>query len=171
MTARFVLFTEVQRVALFGSVARLLTREVPRFQPYRRLGIKLLHECRDVDLAVWLTDFAGLSDLERARNRAVSEVDSTAGPGVAHHQVDVFLLDYATDKYVGRLCWFESCPKGKPECRVPGCGEMQLLRQHEDFIFADNAVVDAFVLFDRQSGSRSLATQLPSGAGARRRRS
>lgn len=171
VTASFVPFAEVQRVALFGSVARPLTREVPRFQPYRRFGIELLHECKDVDLAVWLTDFAGLSDLGRARNQAVSEIDSTAGPGVAHHQVDVFLLDFATDKYLGRLCWFASCPKGKPECRVPGCGETELLRQHKDFIFADDALTDAVVLFDRQSGSKSLGTQLPSGGGARRRRS
>jgi hypothetical protein len=171
VTATFATFAEVQRVALFGSVARPLAREVPRFQPYRRLGIELLHECKDVDLAVWLTDMAGLSDLGRARNQAVSEVGSTAGPGVAHHQVDVFLLDFATDEYLGRLRWFASCPKGKPECRVPRCGETQLLRHHEDFIFADDALTDAVILFDRQSGSKSLATQLPSGAGSRRRRS
>ena len=63
MTSRFALFAEVQRVALFGSVARPLAREVPRFQSYRRLGIELLHECKDVDLAVWITDLAGLRDL------------------------------------------------------------------------------------------------------------
>lgn len=165
VTSSFTPFAEVQRVALFGSVARPLTREVPRFQPYRRLGIELLHECKDVDLVVWLTDVAGLRDLARARNRAVSEVDSTSGPGVAHHQVDVFLLDFATGEYLGRLCWFASCPNGKPECRAPGCGETLLLRQHKDFIFADDALTDAVILFDRQSGSRSLATQLPSSGG------
>ncbi len=46
---------EIEKIALFGSVARPLFREVPRFQPYRRLGIEILHECKDVDLAVWLT--------------------------------------------------------------------------------------------------------------------
>jgi len=44
----------VRAIALFGSVARPLAREVPRFQPYRGLGIELLHERKDVDLAVWL---------------------------------------------------------------------------------------------------------------------
>jgi hypothetical protein len=170
VTASFVPFAEVQRVSLFGSVARPLTREVPRFQPYRRLGIELLHECKDVDFAVWLTDAAVLRDLGRARNQAVSEVDSTAGPRAAHHQVDVFLLDFATDTYLGGLCWFASCPKGKPECRVPGCGETQLLRQHEDFVFADDSLIDAVIPFDRQSGFRLLATQLPPGYGAGRAR-
>lgn len=50
VTASFVSLAEVQRVALLGSVARPLRREVPRFQPFRRLGIELLHECKDVDL-------------------------------------------------------------------------------------------------------------------------
>ena len=36
-----------------------------------------------------------------------------------------------TDRYLGRLCDFNACPKGKAECRVPGCGEVTLLRQHE----------------------------------------
>jgi hypothetical protein len=67
VTSRFALFAEVERVALFGSVARQLAREVPRFQPYRRLGIELLHECKDVDLAVWITNLTGLRDLGRAR--------------------------------------------------------------------------------------------------------
>jgi hypothetical protein len=50
---------------------------------------------------------------------------------------------------------------------VPGCGETLLLRQHEDFAFTDDALSDAVILFDRQSGSRSLATQLPLGDGLR----
>ena len=29
-------FDEVEAIALFGSVARLLRRDVPRFQPFRR---------------------------------------------------------------------------------------------------------------------------------------
>jgi hypothetical protein len=158
VTSRFELFAEVERVALFGSVARQLAREVPRFQPYRRLGIELLHECKDVDLAVWITNLAGLRDLGRARNQAVSQIGTIAGPGAVHHQVDVLLLDFATDKYLGRLCWFASCPKGKPECRVPGCGVPTLLRQHESFVFADDAIANADVLFERRSGTPSTAS-------------
>jgi hypothetical protein len=39
--------SEAEAIALFGSVARPLAR-VPRFQPYHRFGIEILHECKDV---------------------------------------------------------------------------------------------------------------------------
>ena len=37
---------EVEAVALFGSVAVALWKEVPRFRTYRRAGIALRHECK-----------------------------------------------------------------------------------------------------------------------------
>ena len=37
--------------------------------------------------------------------------------GVAHHQVDGFLVDATTGNYLGRLCCFNQCPKHKPELR------------------------------------------------------
>src|ERR1700679_1659872 len=66
-------FEEVAAIALFGSVARPLVREVPRFRPYRRLGIEVLHEAKDVDLAIWIDHTHRLRDLGRVRNRAVDE--------------------------------------------------------------------------------------------------
>lgn len=47
---------KVQRVALFGSVASPLEKEVPRFRRFRRAGVALWHECKDVDVAVWVSD-------------------------------------------------------------------------------------------------------------------
>jgi hypothetical protein len=49
---------------------------------------------------------------------------------------------------------------GKPECRVPGCGGTEFLRQHENFVFADDALANAVVLFDRRSDRRSMTSQL-----------
>jgi len=43
---------EVRAIALFGSLARPLAREVPRFQPFKRHRIEILHECGDIDLAI-----------------------------------------------------------------------------------------------------------------------
>ena len=40
---------------------------------------------------------------------------------------------FGTD-YLGRLCTYGQCPKGKVECLVPGCGQVLLLRQHEGFV-------------------------------------
>jgi hypothetical protein len=165
VAAALAAFDEVAAIALFGSCARPLTREVPRFQPYRRLGVELLHECKDVDLAVWLDHTDRLAELGRARNRAVSDFHARTGVGVAHHQVDVFLFAPTTDAYLGRLCSYATCPKGKRECEVPGCGAIPLLKQHEDFainrINPDALAEDRAVrLYDRAGGWLAKAAEL-----------
>jgi hypothetical protein len=129
----FAQFPAVERIALFGSVAAPLRMEIPRFRELRRAGVAILHECEDADLAVWVRDVPDLKALQNARSRALNELFDREGIGVAHHQVDVFFLAPGTDRYLGRLCWYGTCPKGKPECRVPGCGASPFLRQHEDF--------------------------------------
>src|SRR5262249_22407881 len=68
VTGALAAFPDVQAVTLFGSTARPLAREVPRFQPFRRFGIEIFHECKDVDLAVALDRLDNLSALNRARN-------------------------------------------------------------------------------------------------------
>jgi len=162
VVAAIASFAEVEKIALFGSVARPLIREVPRFQPYRRLGIDVLHECKDVDLAVWLTRVDRLRDLGRARSQATSRLFDTVGVGVAHHQVDVFLFAVSDGRYLGRLCSFASCPKGKPECSVPGCGATAFMKQHKGFVLAAEALDNAVILFDRRSGTYAMAVALPS---------
>ncbi len=161
VAAALASFEEVERIALFGSAVRPLFREVPRFEPYRRLGIEILHECKDVDLALWLTDTGRLRELGRARNVAVSQLHARTGIGVANHQVDVFLLAHNGGEYLGRLCMFSECPKRKLACAVPGCGATAFLRQHNDFELTANALSHAAVLFDRLSGARALAVELP----------
>ena len=154
-------FDEVETIALFGSVARPLAREVPRFLPYHRLGIEILHECKDVDLAVWLTRTDRLRDLSRARGRAVSKLFPATGIGVAHHQVDIFMFAPDHNRYLGRLCYFAQCPKGKPACRVEGCGATPFLQQHENFVLAADALSAEVSLFNRRTGARSNASDLP----------
>ena len=60
---------EVEKVAAFGAVAQPLTEEVPRFRQFRRRGIEILHECGDLDLAVWLTSLDKLKELKNTRCR------------------------------------------------------------------------------------------------------
>jgi hypothetical protein len=164
VAAALAQFEEVRAIALFGSVARPLTREVPRFDPYRRLGIELLHECKDVDLAVWLDDTSCLALLGRARNVAVNELFAKTRVGVAHHQLDVFLIAPATGAYLGRLCDFAACPKAKPECRAPGCGATPPLQQHEGFELRSDALAEDRIrrLFDRERGWLAKAEDLAS---------
>jgi hypothetical protein len=142
----------VERIVLFGSISQPLEQEVPRFRKFRRRGVALWHECKDVDLAVWVNDLSSLNTLRKEQSGVLNDLFDVAGVGVAHHQVDIFLMEPGTDRYLGRLCHFGTCPKGKPECRVPGCGASPFLRQHERFAF-DPSCLDpakAVVLFDRQ---------------------
>ncbi len=151
VAAAFARLPVVERVALIGSVAQPLVREVPRFARFRRAGVALWHECRDVDLAVWVSDTSDLRALRKARGHALNSLLGETGIGVAHHQVDVFLLEPGSDRYRGRLCHFGTCPKGKPECRVPGCGSALFLRQHEEFVFDARSLDPArsTLLYDR----------------------
>ena len=59
---------------------------------------------------------------------------SGADTSVVPHQLDIFMFDPANDAYLGRLCSFNQCPKGKRDCLVPGCGAI-----------AFNKVIDGFV--------------------------
>ena len=131
----------VEKVVLFGSVACPLREENPRYRKYRRAGIPMLHECKDIDLAVWLSDSDRLKALQKARSKALNNLWQEHRIGVAHHQVDVFIMEPGSDRYLGRLCTYNQCPKGKPECRVANCGSIPLLRQHEDFKLNTSALM------------------------------
>ena len=72
--------------------------------------------------------------------------------------MEAFLLEPGTGRYLGRLCGYNACPKGKPGCAVPGCGAVPHLRQHEGFRFFDDALVGAVVLFDRAAPPPSSST-------------
>lgn len=154
VAAAFAQVPAVQKVVLFGSVAAPLQKEVPRFREFRRAGVEIWHECRDVDLAAWVTDLGCLRALQRTRGRALNDLLRDRDLGVAHHQVDVFVLEAGTGRYLGRLCIFSQCPKDKEQCLVPGCGTPRLLQQHESLTFdpADAIAPDkSVVLYDRSA--------------------
>ncbi len=130
----------VQRVVLFGSVARPLTEAAPRFQRFKRWRIALPHECKDVDLAVWMTDFSNLRAVQKARTRALNALQQECDIGVAHHQVEIFLLEPGTDRFLGFLCRFSRCPNGKRECQDKGCGETRYLKQVDGFTLHPEAL-------------------------------
>ena len=153
-------FRDIVAVSLIGSVSRPLWREVPRFSAFRHARIAVWHECKDVDLAVWIED---LSRLDKMRQAAVDALRNAVGLGVADHQVDAFLIEPGTDRYLGRLCHFATCPKGKRECAVPGCGATPFLRQHEAFVPGDNLLAPArfAMLYRRGEGRLRSALDLP----------
>lgn len=157
-------FPQVRSIAVIGSVAKPLWKEVPRFAPYRRRDIPLWHECKDLDLALWLDDLTDLGELRRAKVAALrAEHERQRDFGVADHQVDVFLFEPGTDAYLGRLCNFNRCPKSRPECAAPGCGATPFMRQVPDFeVHADIlSEVDRATLYTRVDGIRCSAVGLP----------
>lgn len=130
-----------------------LVKEVPRFREYRRRGIEVWHECADVDIAVWVTECRDADTLRKARNRAIVKLQrETDNMGnIPHHQLDIYVLDSNTDRFLGVVCIFGECPKGKPECHVPGCGAVAFLQQYENFTFDHRRIAPGRirVLFDR----------------------
>ena len=154
---------QVAAVALIGSLARPPWKEVPRFSTYRREGIELWHECRDVDLALWLTELVDLNGLRKAKDKALRQLYQDERIGVASHQVDAFIFEPGTDRYLGRLCDFNQCPKGKRDCEVPGCGDVAFLKQYRGFRLRRDSLAEDRVLrlFDRGTGAVARAADLP----------
>ena len=163
VTAALAGIPEVAAVALIGSVARPLWREVPRFQPFRYWDVPVWHECKDVDLAVWLDRLDRLQALNWARSVALNQLFKGAQIGVAHHQVEIFILQGKVNAYRGRLCPFSQCPKGKRECLVPGCGRDPFLQQHAGFTFWPDALAPDRImrLYDRRHGILRRAAETP----------
>ena len=119
-------YREVQAVAVIGSVAKPLWKEVPRFSEFRREGIEVWHECRDLDIAVWIDSQDRLDALRRAAALALrAAFEHGAGTSVVSQQLDVFLIEPDSNRYLGRLCSFNACPKGKRDCEAPGCGAIR----------------------------------------------
>lgn len=156
---------DVEAIALIGSIARPLSREVPRFAPYRHLRLPIAHECKDVDLAVWLSRLDGLDTLRRARGRVVQDIVAERGHGPAVQEIELFLLEPGTNRYLGRLCYFRQCPAAKRDCLAEGCGQLPFLKQHDAFSFWPEAIVGgaAIRLYDRIGGGIiARAADLPS---------
>lgn len=168
VTDALAAFAEVRAVAVIGSVARKLWKEVPRFAAFRRARIEVWHECRDLDLAVWLDSQERLGGLRSALAQTLKDASAAGtGLGVAANQVDVFLFEPGSDRYLGRLCRYSSCPKGKPDCLVPGCGTIPFNKSVEGFKADADILASAphATLYLRGRGRVRSALDLPSAEG------
>ena len=157
-------FPEVHAVAVIGSVAKALWKEVPRFSDFRRERIEVWHECRDLDLALWIESQQRLREIHRAANRALSKAfASGADTSVVPHQLDIFMFDPASDAYLGRLCSFNQCPKGKRDCLVPGCGAIAFNKVIDGFVPRADLLAPAqyATLYRRGAGRLQSALDLP----------
>jgi len=157
-------FEEVEAVAVIGSVADPLWKEVPRFREFRREGIAVWHECGLLDLAVWVSSRKRLSEMRRAYSRALTAAyNAGTGPSVPGTEVEIVLFEPETDRYLGHLCHFSECPKEKPACFVPGCGDPPFNRLYSDFVPRRQMLAFAgeSMLYRRGQGRLMSALDLP----------
>ena len=164
VTATLAKFAEIAAIGLTGSVAKPLWKEVPRFREFKRANIKVWHECGDVDLAVWLDSRERLGEMRRAKDRALKQAYAAGtGPSVASHQADIFLFEPYSERYLGRLCHYSECPKGKPVCETPGCGDIAFNKIHAGFLPDANllALARQTILYQRGRGIFMSALDLP----------
>ena len=165
VTNAWMAFPEVSAVAVIGSVAKRLWKEVPRFAAFRRERIEVWHECADLDLALWLDSQHRLREIRRPGDRALRiAYEAGTGISVADHQVDVFLFEPVSDAYLGRLCKFNQCPKGKSDCLVPGCGAIPFNKVIAEFAPGADLLASAqhATLYRRGTGRLQSALDLPS---------
>jgi hypothetical protein len=164
VTAALMAFPEIAGIGLTGSTAKTLWKEIPRFREFKRAGIKVWHECGDVDLAVWLDARDHLGEMRLAKDRALRlAFEAGTSSGVANHQIDIFLFEPGSDLYLGRLCTYNECPKGKPHCLTPGCGDIVFNKIHAGFSPDDNllALARQTMLYERGRGILMSALDLP----------
>ena len=164
VTEAWMAFREVQAIAVIGSVARPLWKEVPRFREFRRRRIEVWHECGDLDLALWIDAQDRLGALRRAGSLALRKAyEAGTGMSVVSHQLDVFLFEPGSDRYLGRLCSFSRCPKGKRDCLVPGCGAIPFNKRIAGFTPRADLLAPAqhAMLYERGAGRLRSALDLP----------
>ncbi|MDB5488168.1 MAG: hypothetical protein JWQ58_1883 [Reyranella sp.] len=159
-------FAEVQAVAVIGSVAKPLWKEVPRFSEFRRARIEVWHECKDLDLAVWLESQDRLGELRIAVAQSLSAAFKAGiGVSVTSNQVDLFLFEPGSDRYLGRLCHYNRCPKDKPDCFVAGCGTIPFNKRIDGFTPYAGILASMATLYVRGKGRLRSALDLPSVEG------
>jgi hypothetical protein len=164
VTDAWTSFADVRAVAVIGSVAKALWKEVPRFSNFRRQGIEVWHECRDLDLALWVDSQQQLAGLRRAAALALrAAFERGAGTSVVSQQLDIFLIEPGTDRYLGRLCEFKACPNDKRDCAAPGCGAIPFNKVIPDFKPRTDLLEPAThaMLYERGKGRLRSALELP----------
>ncbi|RUT95981.1 hypothetical protein EOD23_31460 [Mesorhizobium sp. USDA-HM6] len=164
VTQAWMTFPEIEAIAVIGSVAKPLWKEIPRFSEFRRARIEVWHECGDLDLALWISSQHRLGELRRSGAAALRQAfEAGAGISIVSHQLDVFLFEPGSDHYLGRLCYFSQCPKGKRDCLVPGCGTIPFNQRIADFQpYADLLAPATYsTLYRRDRGLLRSALELP----------
>lgn len=79
-------------------------------------------------------------------------------------QEEVFLFEPESDRYLGRLYNFNECPKGKPDCLIPGCGAIAFNKVVDGFVPRADLLAGAYKHYERKTGLLQPALDLPGPA-------
>jgi cupin 2 domain-containing protein len=151
LTGRLIEHSEIERISLFGSLAK------PPFlvpHPYskrlRDRGVHIFHTPKDIDLAIWVSSLDKLCAIRETMAKTVRDMVKLE-LGLSDDRVELFVFDHRNGKYLGRVCHSKICPKDHTDCRIQGCGTPKQLKIMEDFELYPEAIsrVNSQLLFER----------------------
>ena len=157
LAERLTEFPEVERIALFGSLAKPPYRERYRYKK----RIWAFHEPKDIDLAVWLSSLESLGSMRRVMATLVQEVIKKA-PGICEGAMELFVFDSKSSRYLGRVCHSKQCPRGDIDCMTEECGKPSHLKVENNFTLRPDAVsrINSQLLFERTPVNLASASNL-----------
>ena len=167
LAGRLVENPEVERIALFGSLARPPILEPhPYSKRLRERGVHIFHSPKDIDLAIWFSSLSNLGAIRKTMTKTVSDMAEQT-PGICEGSVELFVFDHQTGKHLGQVCHFSKCPR-YANCSAHGCGMPKHLKIEKDFVLYPDAIsrVNSEILFERTPTvdlpNTNLFSELPS---------
>jgi cupin 2 domain-containing protein len=152
LAGRLTSHSEIERISLFGSLARPPVLEPhPYSKRLRDRGIHIFHTPKDIDLAIWLSSLDNLGAIRKTMTKTVSDMAEQT-PGLCDGSVELFAFDHQSGKYLGRICHFSKCPKEHTDCFIQGCGTPKHLKTMKDFVLHPEAMsrVNSQILYERR---------------------
>jgi cupin 2 domain-containing protein len=161
LAKRLIEFPEVERIVLFGSLAK-----PPFRRRYKYKSRMCFHYPNDIDLALWLSSLDNLGAMRRVLATLVPSVFKKT-PGICEGAMELFVFDSHSSKYLGRVCHSKQCPRNDLECMCEWCGKPPHLKIEHDFVLHPDAIsrINSQLLFERTPANlispSNLYTDLP----------
>ena len=146
IAAKVAEIPSVLKISLIGSIAKAVIER----QQEEGDNLSKSERFKDFDLAIWVTDMKDLRLIEKAIGQGLRVGSDERGTGIGGSEVDTFLIEPYTNKFLGFLCKYNQCPKPsvgfagkktkKKDCLLNGCGDPAFLKQFPGFCFFPDAL-------------------------------
>jgi len=156
LAERLIEFPEVERIVLFGSLAKPPFRR--RFKYKKRM---YFHYPKDIDLALWLSSLENLDAMRQVLTMPLPPASQKAR-GIRESNMKLFVFDSHSSKYLGRVCHSNRCPHGGFECMCAWSGKPPYLKTTHDFVLHPDAIsrISSQLLFERTPAKLIPASNL-----------